>query len=199
MKTLKSDTAARHRLNSRSEAKQWFDTLPAKFQKSMVGGVYQKIIDHLGAEGAAPLDTILAELFPDREPAAARRSLANNFANRPYLNELGLAPLRLRLSPANETPATVWFESEASKSLQHETPDTPNHSAQTFAGGLAAQATGEEVKKAEIEKLGDVVKTAALRQGEIEAELNKPDQPRTYAGLRKGAETGLFTTTTSLR
>ena len=190
MKKNRTTDAVSTRLTSRSQVQAEFAALPQKFKGSAVGWIYQQITEQLDeAAGEAPLSPLLEALFPEQDAEKARRTLAANYANRAYVADSGLRPLRLRLplptGDASGSPPKVWFETETFPSQKFATKDVRPHTHEEFGGGLAAQATGAEVVVAQNQILQTAIATsAALRQSEIESDLAGEDGRGRIGGLR---------------
>ena len=179
------------RLPTRSAVEEQFANLPPKFKGGAVGTIYQKIIQGLDKQGEARLAPLLEELFPDQDADRARLSLSTNFANRPFVTDTGLIPLRLRLPTlaqikAEGKEAKVWFESEVALPLKGETRDDGQHTALEFGGGMAAQATGVEVTAAKTAALLEpAAPSEALRQSEVEAATHGDMLRQSAGSLRR--------------
>jgi WD40 repeat protein len=203
---------------ARADAQRIFDTLPATFQGSVVGNVYQQAIRHLNDEGMAPLEPLIALLFPGTPPAQARRELSTRYINRPPTSADGRVLLQLRMSRANAqaaTPGTVWFEAQATLNPADFTPDNPTYTAKTFVEMQATRATGQQIGQAlEAVRLAPEVaremprplkiKPTRARSDDVRlamAETALSDYParRTLHGLRKGPESGHFEHSAALR
>ena len=220
---MSSKSAARSAAKlARADAQQIFDTLPASFQSSVVGNVYQQAISQLNGEGSAPLETLIGLLFPGTPPAQARRELSTRYINRPPTSADGRVLMQLRMSRGKAqaaTPGTVWFEAQATLNPADFTPDNPTYAASTFVEMQAMRATGEQIGQAlEAVRLAPetIHKTSVppkarpkpkptrpssddMRLALAESGLSDYGERRTLHGLRKGPESGHFEDSTALR
>ncbi len=190
----------------RTDVQRIFDALPTRFQSSVVGNVYQQIIQQLNAEGLAPLEPLVALLFPDVAPAQARRELSTRYINRPPKAADGRVLLQLCVSRANaQTGAgnTVWFEAEAALNPADFTPDNARYASETFVDMQATRATGKQIEQTvEASRiLPEPTRTpsASLKLAMAENVLGDYAERRTLHGLRGGVDSHQFEDTDARR
>ena len=125
--------------------------LPASFRASVVGTVFAQIMGLLDDKGYAPLDAVLAALYPNIDHKKARSILSTQVANRAYTNAAGQAPLGLcitRKSKHSAEPQQVWFEA-AVVDLPSDAPlELPRYEAAQFTSGNAQVLTKKELDNA---------------------------------------------------
>jgi hypothetical protein len=132
---------------SKEQAIKALGALPPKAKKSVPGLALVTIIDQLEANGSAPLEPILAELFPDDPVEKARRRLTTEIANRVYKDDAGNAPLRIATTRKGIEPALIWLETPIATDTRGLTDVGERYAPEHFIPAEAIQRTSEEIKQ----------------------------------------------------
>lgn len=170
---------------SKSEAQSQFDNLPARFRASVVGQIYQQVLNQLEDDGHVLADVLLAKLFPDEDPLTARRELSTRYINRAYKDDNGNSPLRMcmtRPSRKQPTASVVWFESDTAAPTMHMHLDPPRYLAAHFTEALAESVTSEEIAKASADSAPSKL-PPRIQQAENDIAMSLRDSPRPLHGL----------------
>ncbi len=128
-----------------TEAREIFITFPEKAQRSIPGHAIDVLISLLANEGTANLQQALAQLFPDEPFDKARRRLTTEIANRVYVDDTGIAPLKIATTRKGVEPALVWLERVNVTDTRGLTEGNDRYAADTFVSAEAEQKTSDEI------------------------------------------------------
>ena len=128
-----------------TEARELFAAIPAKAQRSLPGHALATIIDVLSADGTADLAATLALLFPNEPLDKARRRLTTEIANRVYVDETGIAPLKIAQTRKGVEPALIWLERLDFADVRGLTEAGPRYAPEQFVPAEATQKTSAEI------------------------------------------------------
>jgi WD40 repeat protein len=167
----------------KSQAQSLFEGLPVRFQASVVGQIYQRVIELLDEEGQAQADHVLSTLFPEQEAQAARRELSTRYINRAWKDDHGRSPLRLCMSrPGRQQAALslVWFETDTAAPVLLTDTQSPRYAAEQFTDVLAESRTSEDISKEAGDGSGAIVSQEAHSSAKRhEADKSLPQRIKT--------------------
>ncbi|MBP8053523.1 MAG: hypothetical protein KAY39_01605, partial [Burkholderiaceae bacterium] len=170
---------------SKTQALDLYASLPARFRASVVGQIYQRVLEQLQENGQAQADQVLANLFPDEAPLAARRELSTRYINRPYKDDNGSSPLRMCMTrPSRKQPITslIWFETDTAAPPPLQDLNSPRNVAAHFTDTLAESVGSEEISQATAQAAEPPI-PQRIKDAEADMAMSTREQHRPLHGL----------------